>query len=95
MSSKKEFVFYTDEKHTIWYRKSYTINAKSLEEAKALAINMAKEDDYSKAEYDDGWEMDMDTTEGMTPEENGNQATQEVYYEGEGSEFPQLIYKNA
>jgi len=91
--SKQKFQFYTDEKYTIWYRKNYTIEAETLEEAKALAINMSKEDDYDKAYDDSGWDMDMDTADGMTPEENGNQATQEVYYEGD--EFPQLIYQNA
>lgn len=69
----KEFHFFVDEKVNVWLRDYVTIEANSLEEA----VEKVKDGDYD----DSTGEVLYDTTEYLTPEENGGQATLEIYEE--------------
>lgn len=71
------FNFYLDTKVTTWYRTPFEIEAESLEEAEKKAIEFRERGDNT----DVPWEQVDDTIEGMTPEENGNQPTEEMYNE--------------
>lgn len=69
----KSYDLFIDEKHTLWTRTYVTIEADSLEEAVEKCKN---------GDYDDSWSEDLyDTAEVMTPEENGGEATVEIYSE--------------
>ena len=71
------FNFYLDTKVTTWYRTPFEIEAESLEEAEKKAIEFRERGDNT----DVPWEQVDETIEGMTPEENGNQPTEEMYNE--------------
>ena len=69
----KSYNLFIDEKCTLWTRTYVTIEADSLEEAVEKCKN---------GDYDDSWSEDLyGTTEVMTPEENGGEATVEIYSE--------------
>lgn len=71
---EEEFDFHLDSKHTIWYRNSFSVMAKTREEAIEKAIEKMKNfDDY------DNVELLVDTAEEMSPIENYNQSTQELF----------------
>jgi len=74
------FDFYLDTKVTTWYRTPFVIKAESLEEAQKLAVKFIENGDHTEI----GWHQVDDTTEGIVPEENGNQPTEELYYNGTG-----------
>jgi hypothetical protein len=71
------FDFYLDQKHTIWYRNTFTIEAKTLEEAKDKVIQMCN--NPTEDLPSDEWETLFETLEGLTVGDNGGQATEEVY----------------
>jgi hypothetical protein len=72
-----EFEFHLDQKHTIWYRNNFTIEAKTLEEAKAKVIEMCNTN--SSDVLSDDWETMFETAEQISPDENGGEPTEEVY----------------
>lgn len=69
-----EFDFHRDAKHTIWYRSSFSVKAKTREEA----IEKAKEM-MVNFERDENSELLIDTTEAMSPIENDNYSTEELF----------------
>lgn len=74
------FDFYLDQKHTIWYRNRFSIEAETLEDAKQKVTEMYGKDDLPS----DDWEQLTDTIEGMTPSDNGGEPTDELFtYDGE------------
>jgi hypothetical protein len=77
----KTFNFFRDEKMSVWYRGEFQVDAETKEEAIAKVIQMEKESNSN--DLDIRWEVMDDTMEGMTPEENGNQPTLEIYFESE------------
>lgn len=76
----KTYEFYLDSKVTDWYRTPFEIEANSLEEAKELAIKFVENDHHCEIP----WEQVDCTIEPMSVEENGNQSTEELYYEPVG-----------
>ena len=92
-----EFNFYIDRKVTIWQRDRYTIEAETEEEA----IEAMKEE-FDEPEFDEEkgfYETATiyDSEEELTPSENGDCATKELYA-GAGSignEDGELICDNA
>ena len=78
----KEFDFYLDHKHTIWYRNKFTIEAETLEEAKTKVIGICNTDTDELPSED--WDLLHDTAEYLTPNENGGEATQELYENNSG-----------
>jgi len=74
------FDFYLDTKVTTWYRTPFEIEAKSLEEAKKLAIEFVEKDRHSEI----SWEQIDDTIEVMSTKDNDNQSTEVLYYEPVG-----------
>jgi hypothetical protein len=73
----KTFNFHLDTKVTTWMRTEFEIEAKSLGEAKQLAIGFHLEMGTTELP----WEENMDTQEPMSVEENDNQPTEELYDE--------------
>ncbi len=71
------FNFHLDTKVTTWYRTNFEIEANSEEEAKQKSIEFIKRGDHTEI----SWEQIDETIEGMVPEENGNESTEELYYE--------------
>ena len=71
------FDFHIDHKHTIWYRNQFTIEADSLEEAKAEVIAICNKDTDELPS--DDWDLLHETVEYLTPDENNGEATQELY----------------
>jgi hypothetical protein len=80
-----EFEFHLDQKHTIWYRNNFVIEADTLEEAKAKVIEMCNTN--SSDTLSDDWETMFETAEQITPEENGGEATEELYIAGATGEI--------
>ena len=76
------FDFYLDQKHTIWYRNKFSIEANSLEEAKAKVIEMCNTNSGDLPS--DEWETLFDTVEVLSVGDNGGQPTEELYtHDGE------------
>jgi hypothetical protein len=73
------FEFYIDTKVTDWYRTPFEIKADTIEEAKELAIKFVKGDHHGEIP----WEQIDCTIEPMSVQDNGNQSTEELYYEPE------------
>jgi hypothetical protein len=72
----KEFDYYYDEKVTVWIRNHFTIEARSQEDADAIAIeNMIEPWGIEVNEADYLYETD----EGLSPENNGGKSTIELY----------------
>lgn len=84
------FDFYKDEKHTIWVRTNFSVEAESYEQA--LEKIKEGEDDNNSIVYDNQicYEYLEETLEEMTPEENKGNATIEIYSEDTNN----LIYTN-
>jgi len=80
-----EFEFHLDQKHTIWYRNNFVIEADTLEEAKAKVIEMCNTN--SSDTLSDDWETMFETAEQITPDENGGEATEELYVAGATGEI--------
>lgn len=75
------FDFYLDTKVTTWYRTPFEIEAESLEEAQKLAVKFIEDGDHT----DISWHQVDDTIEGIVPEENGNEPTEELYDNSTGN----------
>lgn len=76
----KTFDFYKDEKHTIWWRGKFQVEAETYEDA----VNKVKEMENNPVKYDEvdvRWEDLPETTEGLTPEDNDGFSTVEIYSE--------------
>jgi hypothetical protein len=73
----EEFDFYLDQKHTIWYRNKFTIEANTLEEAKAKVVEIC-ETNSSELPSDD-WDLLHETVEALSVGDNGGEATEELY----------------
>jgi hypothetical protein len=71
------FDFYLDQKHTIWYRNKFTIEAETLEEAKAKVIEMCNTDSSNLPS--DDWDLLHETVEQMSVIDNDGQSTEELY----------------
>ena len=85
----KNFNFYRDEKATMWRRAKFSIQAENYDEAiKKVQTMEENTDNYLDVDFD--WEDLLDTTDYLTPEENGGNPTIEVYEE----ENDELIYHN-
>lgn len=70
----KSYGLFIDKKYTLWTRTHAIIEADSLEEAVEKCKN---------GDYDYSWSEDLyGTAEVMTLEENGGEATVEIYCEG-------------
>lgn len=75
----QQFEFYLDKKVTQWYREMHYVEAETLEDAKKIMIeNFA--DGNTDETFDHQSQID-DTWEDMTYKENGDNPTQELYYE--------------
>lgn len=75
--TSKTFNFHLDTKVTTWYRTKFEIEADTLEEAQKKAVEFCERGDDTELP----WYQVDDTIEGMVPEENGNQPTQELFNE--------------
>jgi hypothetical protein len=73
----EEYQFCVDQKHTIWYRSYFTVNAMSYEDATEKVSQMFRDDVLPT----DNWDIIFDTTEEMTLEDNGGASTIEIYTE--------------
>ena len=71
------FEFHLDQKHTIWYRNNFVIEADTLEEAKAKVLKICNTN--SSDLLSDDWETMFETAEQINPDENGGEPTEEVY----------------
>ena len=80
-----EFEFHLDQKHTIWYRNNFVIEAKTLEEAKAKVIGICNTN--SSDILSDDWETLFETAEQISPDENGGEPTEELYIAGATGEI--------
>ena len=88
------FNFYQDCKVTCWERTRFSIKANSYEEAKAIILSWKDKDVNSRIGIDKDivyfdYELNPETVEGLSPSENGNNPTMEIY--GEADE---LLYDN-
>jgi hypothetical protein len=75
-----EFDFYLDQKHTIWYRNKFVIEADTLEEAKAKVIALCNTGTHELPS--DEWDLLHETVEQLTVGDNGGCATEELYTNG-------------
>jgi radical SAM superfamily enzyme len=71
------FDFYLDQKHTIWYRNKFTIEANSLEEAKDKVIEICNTNIHDLPS--DEWDLLHETVEQMEVGDNDGQPTEELY----------------
>ena len=82
------FDFYLDQKHTIWYRNTFSIEAETLEEAKAKVIELCN--NPTGDSFSDEWETLYDSAEELSVGDNGGQPTEEVYC----NEDSEMIWDN-
>jgi hypothetical protein len=78
MEAKKDFYFYLDEKCTIWTRTHFCVEADTYEEAQKLSLELVETGEagvFGSSDYETLYE----TMEGITPSENGNNPTFELY----------------
>jgi hypothetical protein len=78
----KTFDFYLHTKVTTWYNTRFVIEAETLEDAKSKAILFHKNDETLELSNE---QLDY-TIENMTPEENDNQPTEELF-DNQGNSF--------
>lgn len=74
--------FYQDRKYTVWERTLFTVEARSREEAMAQAASMIRDNFYDTVEQSiriGNAEILYDTIEDLSVEENGGNATREIY----------------
>ena len=70
-----EFDFYLDQKHTIWYRNKFTIEAETQDEANEKVTNLYR----TNVLPSDDWDLLHDTVELLSVEDNGGEPTEEVF----------------
>jgi hypothetical protein len=75
--AKQNFQFFIDRKITIWAREIHKIEADSYEEAKGEMIKLFRQNECEETLVEQ--EILYDTQEDMSPSENGNQPTAELY----------------
>ena len=80
-----KFNFYLDEKATIWYRTNFEVEAKTIEEAKELAIKKHENGELEML----SWEPVPETTELISLKENEGYSTAEIY-----KDDGELIFQN-
>ena len=73
----ENYSFYLDQKHTIWYRNTFSIEAESLEDAKLKVLQICNEN--VDALPTDEWNLLHDTCTYLSPEDNYGEATEELY----------------
>lgn len=73
---EEEFLFYMDQKHTVWLRTWFSVDAKSQEEANEKVREM-----FDKDEIEGDTEYLYETLEEMSLEDNGDMSTVEIYTE--------------
>lgn len=73
---EEEFLFYMDQKHTVWLRTWFSVDAKSQEEANEKVREM-----YDNDEIEGDTEYLYETLEEMSLEENDDMSTVEIYTE--------------
>ena len=74
----KKFKVYLDVKGTVWTREFYDIEATSFDEAKKIAEDLYKSNTLSNLDIQHG-ETLYETFEPMSPSENGEQPTEELF----------------
>ena len=77
-----KFKFYIDRKVTEWQRDHYKVEAESYEEAVSKMMDEFDEQEYPEETFEETSQI-YETQEDMTPEENFNFATKELYYKDE------------
>ena len=80
-----EFNLYKDTKYTNWYRQYYTVEAETLEEAINLIITNQVEC------YAD---EDLNCFESISPKENSDYPTVEIYTEGDNTILWDNVYEH-
>lgn len=73
---EEEFLFYMDQKHTVWLRTWFSVQARSQEEANEKVREM-----FDKDEIEGDTEYLYETLEEMSLEDNGDMSTVEIYTE--------------
>lgn len=73
---EEEFLFYMDQKHTVWLRTWFSVQARSQEEANEKVREM-----YDNDEIEGDTEYLYETLEEMSLEDNGDMSTVEIYTE--------------
>lgn len=77
-----QFEFHLDRKVTQWYRETHFVDAETLQEAQSKMINLFLEDDTDETfDYQDALN---DTWEDITPEQNNDNPTAELWCEESG-----------
>lgn len=76
------FQMYSDIKGTIWIREYYDIEANSLEEAKQLAVELCKSDEFSDLHVE-SIETLYETFQPISISDNGGEPTLELFVERE------------
>ena len=71
------FDFYKDQKCSVWTRTSFRIQAETYEQAVAKVVEIEKNDNYDEIGTD--YEVLYDTLNDLTPNENYNFSTIEIY----------------
>lgn len=71
------FNFYRDQKCSVWDRRRFEVKAETYEQAVAKVLEMEENDDYD--EVDPIYEVLYDTLNDLTPNENYNFSTIEIY----------------
>ena len=75
----KTFDFYLDQKHTIWYRNKFTIEAETQDEANEKVAELYKKNELPS----DDWDLLHDTVELLSVKDNGGEPTEELFtYDG-------------
>ena len=70
-----EFDFYLDQKHTIWYRNKFTIEAETQDEANEKVVELYKKNELPS----DEWDLLHDTVELLSVEDNAGEPTEELF----------------
>lgn len=73
---EEEFLFYMDQKHTVWLRTWFSVDAKSQEEANEKVRQM-----FDNDQIEGDTEYLYETLEEMSLEENDDMSTVEIYTE--------------
>lgn len=77
-----KFKFYIDRKVSGWQRDHYELEAENYEEAVSKMMEEFDEQEFPDESFNETSEL-YETYEDMTPEENFNFATKELYYKDE------------
>ena len=70
-----EFDFYLDQKHTIWYRNRFTIEAETQDEANEKVAELYKKNELPS----DDWDLLHDTVELLSVKDNAGEPTEELF----------------